>query len=78
MQEWQTVAALTLMAGMAMPLGVWIAQAERLGANWLETELRHGIIAFGGGAMLSDFVPEALALGAAFAHGGSGGHLLIH
>ncbi|RTQ99137.1 ZIP family metal transporter [Halomonas nitroreducens] len=128
MDAWQTVVALTLMAGMAMPLGGWIALEERIGPRWLETELRHGIIAFGGGAllsavalvlvpngvddltvgtalawflagglafmgldillnisgasasqlaaMLSDFLPEALALGAAFAYGGSGGILL--
>ncbi|MDR5868467.1 ZIP family metal transporter [Halomonas koreensis] len=128
MDAWQTVATLTLMAGMAMPLGGWIALEERIGPRWLETELRHGIIAFGGGALLSavalvlvpdslgdlamapalgwflagglafmgldillhrsgtsasqlaamlaDFVPEALALGAAFAYGGHGGPLL--
>ncbi len=128
MDAWQEVALLTLVAGMAMPLGGWVAQEERIGPNWLETELRHGIIAFGGGALLSavalvlvpdgvddlgvgaalawfmagglafmaidvaldrngasasqltamltDFVPEALALGAAFAYGGSGGMLL--
>ncbi|MDN3555757.1 ZIP family metal transporter [Halomonas maura] len=128
MDAWQAVVALTLMAGMAMPLGGWIALEERIGPRWLETELRHGIIAFGGGALLSavalvlvpngvddlavgpalawflagglafmgldillhlsgasasqlaamlaDFLPEALALGAAFAYGGSGGALL--
>lgn len=128
MDAWQMVATLTLMAGMAMPLGGWIALEERIGPRWLETELRHGIIAFGGGALLSavalvlvpdslgdlamapalgwflaggmafmgldillhrsgtsasqlaamlaDFVPEALALGAAFAYGGHGGPLL--
>ncbi|MBB3140521.1 ZIP family metal transporter [Halomonas organivorans] len=128
MEAWHEVVILTLMAGMAMPLGGWIAQEERIGANWLETELRHGIIAFGGGAllsavalvlvpnsfddlpplpavawflagglafmgldialnrsgasasqlsaMLSDFLPEALALGAAFAYGGGSGVLL--
>ncbi|MFG6178693.1 ZIP family metal transporter [Halomonas sp. THAF12] len=128
MEAWHEVVILTLMAGMAMPLGGWIAQEERIGPNWLETELRHGIIAFGGGAllsavalvlvprsfdalalgpavgwflagglafmgldialnrsgasasqlaaMLSDFIPEALALGAAFAYGGGSGVLL--
>lgn len=128
MDAWQTMVALTLMAGMAMPLGGWIALEEHIAPRWLETELRHGIIAFGGGAllsavalvlvpngvddlsvgsalawfvagglafmgldillnirgasasqlaaMLSDFLPEALALGAAFAYGGSGGILL--
>lgn len=128
METWQTVAALTLMAGMAMPLGGWLAKIECIPIDWLENELRHGIIAFGGGAllaavalvlvpdalpdlsmaaalagfiagglafmgldlalarrgtsasqlaaMLADFVPEALALGAAFAQGGTGGVLL--
>lgn len=122
MQDWQTVVVLTLMAGMAMPLGGWLAGVVRLGPAWLDNELRHAIVAFGGGAllsavalvlvpegsaelsaglavvwllagglgfmgldvwlqrsgtqasqlaaMLSDFVPEALALGAAFALGG--------
>jgi ZIP family zinc transporter len=128
MQAWQTVVMLTLMAGMAMPLGGWLSSVGRLGPAWLDNELRHGIVAFGGGALLSavalvlvpegsaelsagvavawllagglafmgldvwlqrsdtqasqlaamlaDFVPEALALGAAFALGGEGGVLL--
>lgn len=126
--NWQAVVVLTLMAGMAMPVGAWAAWKERIDIPWLESELRHGIIAFGGGALLSavalvlvpdslpdlslgsaaawflaggiafmaldvmlarsgssasqlaamlaDFVPEALALGAAFAYGSSGGMLL--
>ena len=128
MDAWQTVIVLTLMAGMAMPMGAWLARVECIPIDWLENELRHGIIAFGGGALLSavalvlvpdslpaldiatatacfvagglafmaldialhrsgtsasqlaamlaDFVPEALALGAAFAHGSSGSLLL--
>nr|WP_298142150.1 divalent cation transporter [uncultured Pseudomonas sp.] len=122
------VVAYTLLAGMAMPLGAGIASAERIRPRWLESELRHGVIAFGGGAllaavalvlvpqaivrfeptaaalwfcaggaafmgldillyrmkttasqmaaMLTDFVPESLALGAAFAHGGQSAALL--
>ncbi|WP_136247089.1 ZIP family metal transporter [Halomonas borealis] len=128
MDAWEKVIALTLLAGMAMPLGGGIARVVRLGPHGLENELRHGIVAFGGGAllsavalvlvpdgvealelgpamlcflagglafmgidialnrsgasasqlvaMLSDFVPEALALGAAFAYGGGSGVLL--
>lgn len=109
---------LTLIAGIAMPVGAAIAGIERIRPQWLEREVRHSVIAFGGGtllaavalvlvpegivnlsllvivacfagggiafmlldmllaatetpasqlvAMLSDFVPEALALGAAF------------
>ncbi|MDV2081148.1 ZIP family metal transporter [Marinobacter xestospongiae] len=119
---------LTLMAGMAMPLGAAIASVERIRPRWLETEVRHSVIAFGGGAllaavalvlvpegtsnlpvaaivacfaaggitfmlldrwlaangtpasqlvaMLSDFVPEALALGATFSISSEGGVLL--
>lgn len=119
---------LTLLAGLAMPLGATIASVERIHPRWLESEVRHSVIAFGGGAllaavalvlvpdgtanlrlpaiigcfvaggavfmlldrwltangtpasqlvaMLSDFVPEALALGATFAVSSQGGMLL--
>ncbi len=119
---------LTLVAGIAMPVGAAIAVLERIRPRWLETEIRYTIIAFGGGAllaavalvlvpeatphlplpmtvicfasggiafmlldiqlarnstpvnqliaMLSDFVPEALALGASFAASKTGGLLL--
>lgn len=111
-----------------MPIGASIAAVERIGPRWLETEVRHGVIAFGGGAllsavalvlvpqgvsnlssflvtacfsaggiifmaidirlaanntpfsqltaMLSDFVPEALALGATFTFSRDAGLLL--
>ncbi|MDA7920568.1 hypothetical protein N9B73_02330 [Verrucomicrobiales bacterium] len=119
---------LTLLAGVSMPVGAAIAAAENIRPYWLENELRHGVIAFGGGAllsavalvlvpegsedlttewmaffffaggiafmaldeflsrlkgsvsqlvaMLSDFIPEALALGAAIALGSSSAILL--
>ena len=122
------VILLTAAAGAAIPLGGLLAQIERIQPKWLEQELRHAVIAFGGGilisavalvlvpegvkglplmtvvssmflggvvfclldvaisraktsaaqmvAMLSDFLPEALALGAVFAKGGSLGVLL--
>lgn len=128
MSEWLLIIVLTLGAGLSMPLGALLARIEHLHPQWLEQELRHSIIAFGGGAllsaialvlipegsaklsitetaiyfalgglafmaldrlldylkspasqlaaMLSDFIPEALALGAAFAEGGSAGILL--
>ncbi|NRA83983.1 MAG: divalent cation transporter, partial [Gammaproteobacteria bacterium] len=123
-----TVIALTLISGLAMPAGALLANIGRIHPNWLDQEFKHGVIAFGGGAllsavalvlvpqgieglsmfwaavyfcgggfafmaidillyrlntpasqlaaMLSDFIPEALALGAAFAMGGSSGFLL--
>jgi ZIP family zinc transporter len=119
MDEWIQIVLLTLMAGLAMPAGAMLARAEHLLPCWLDNELRHWVVAFGGGAllsavalvlvpegikdlsvpivalcfgggglafmgldrwlassktpasqlaaMLSDFIPEALALGAAFA-----------
>ena len=55
---------LTLFAGLAMPLGALIAHFERITPEWLETELMHGITAFGGGALLSAIslvlVPEGI------------------
>ncbi len=128
MSEWLLIVVLTLSAGLSMPIGALLARIEHIRPQWLEQELRHSIIAFGGGAllsaialvlipegsakltipetaiyfalggfafmaldrlldylkspasqlaaMLSDFIPEALALGAAFAEGGSAGILL--
>ncbi|MGE4534317.1 ZIP family metal transporter [Halomonas sp.] len=122
------IVVLTLIAGLAMPLGASLAAVERIRPFWLENELRHAVIAFGGGAllaavalvlvpegmhglppwavvasfvsgsllfmlldmrlaandtqlsqlvaMLSDFVPEALALGAAFTFSESAGLLM--
>lgn len=121
MEHWLVIVLLTLAAGMAMPAGALLARIENLRPRWLEDELRHAVVAFGGGAllsavalvlvpegnaalsivpaslcfaagglafmaldrtlarsntpasnlaaMLSDFVPEALALGAAFGGG---------
>lgn len=128
MADWLTIIVLTTMAGLAIPAGALLASVERIQPRWLEEELRHSIVAFGGGAllsavalvlvpdgmealaigwgapcfaaggltfmaldrwlaksetaasnlaaMLSDFVPEAIALGAAFAVGRSTGFLL--
>ncbi|AOE49179.1 ZIP family metal transporter [Kangiella sediminilitoris] len=128
MSEWLLIVILTLVAGLTMPLGAFIANIESIRPHWLEKEFRHSVIAFGGGAllsaialvlvpegsarlsnletvvyfalggiafmaldrllaylnspagqlaaMLSDFIPEALALGAAFAQGGTAGMLL--
>ncbi len=65
MEESIKVVTLTLMAGLAMPLGASVASVERIKQDWLETELRHGILAFGGGALLSAvalvLIPEGIA-----------------
>jgi len=53
MNEITQLILLTLGAGLAMPIGAVIASAERIHSNWLETEFRHTVIAFGGGALLS-------------------------
>lgn len=124
---WTTIILATL-AGAAIPIGAVLAKFEHIRPSWLESEFRHGVIAFGGGALLSavalvlvpesvgrlngwwvalammlgglgfglldavlakargsvsqliamlaDFIPEALALGAMFAVSGQGGLLL--
>jgi ZIP family zinc transporter len=64
MDEWLKVTLLTLMAGLAMPAGAILAWFERIRPRWLENELRHGVIAFGGGALLAAvalvLVPEGM------------------
>lgn len=116
------------LAGAMIPLGGWLARQEHIRPDWLRTDFRHAVIAFGGGALLSavvfvlipegqahvgpvavigwiaagailmslvdrqlersgtsqaqlvamlaDFIPEALALGAVFANGGNAAVLL--
>jgi len=58
------VVGLTLLAGLAMPLGAWVASHEHIQTKWLQQELRHGVIAFGGGTLLSALalvlVPEGI------------------
>lgn len=64
MAEWMQITALTLAAGLAMPIGAALASVERIRPRWLESELRHTIIAFGGGALLAAvslvLVPEGI------------------
>ncbi|MGE0652926.1 MAG: ZIP family metal transporter [Alphaproteobacteria bacterium] len=72
--------ALALLAGAGMPIGGVLAAIERIRPRWLEDELRHGIIAFGGGLLLSAvalvLIPEGLRhlgpveAGSAFLGGG--------
>ncbi len=54
-----------LLAGLAMPMGAFIARIEHFQSDWFEAEFRHLVIAFGGGALLSAvalvLVPEGMA-----------------
>lgn len=60
-----TLLGMSLAAGIAMPIGAIAARFEHIQAQWLESEFRHGVIAFGGGALLSAvaliLVPEGMA-----------------
>lgn len=56
---------LASIAGLAIPAGAALAMIERLLPRWHEDELRHGIVAFGAGALLSAvalvLIPEGSA-----------------
>ena len=41
------------LAGVFIPLGGFLARVERIRPLWLERDLRHGVIAFGGGALMA-------------------------
>ncbi|WP_240652439.1 ZIP family metal transporter [Alexandriicola marinus] len=53
-------------AGLMIPLGGYLASIERIQPRWLEQEVRHSVMAFGGGILISAvgfvLVPEGLAL----------------
>jgi len=59
-----TIFTLTLLAGMAMPIGALLASIKTKKSAWFENEFRHSITAFAGGALLSAvalvLVPEGV------------------
>ncbi len=50
---------LALLAGITIPLGGLLARFEHIRPDWLESEFRHSVISFGGGAL---FAAVALVL----------------
>ncbi len=55
----------TTLAGACIPLGAGLAHIEHIRPRWLEEELRHFVIAFGGGVLVGAvalvLVPEGIA-----------------
>ena len=51
--DWVAVIVLTVGAGITMPLGAALGRFESLRPYWMENDLRHAVIAFGGGALLA-------------------------
>jgi len=60
-----TVIIASLLAGLAMPLGAALASIEKIKSMDTQQEFSHGVMAFGGGALLSAIalvlVPEGIA-----------------
>lgn len=58
------IVLLTTAAGICIPIGGVLASFEHVHSQWLEKELRHFIIAFGGGILLGAvaivLVPEGI------------------
>ncbi|PIW30090.1 MAG: divalent cation transporter [Rhodobacterales bacterium CG15_BIG_FIL_POST_REV_8_21_14_020_59_13] len=74
------VILLALLAGSTIPIGATLALEDRIHPDWMTTEFRHGVMAFGGGVLIaavalvlvpegSDRMPPFAAL-ASFAAGG--------
>lgn len=65
MKEIAAILLVTIDAGSCIPLGGYIASFEHIRARWLEQELRHFLIALGGGILLGAvavaLVPEGIA-----------------
>ena len=71
----------TTLAGACIPVGAGLARIEHIRPRWLEEELRHFVIAFGGGVLVgavalvlvpegSDRLPQPLAVVALMLAGG--------
>jgi ZIP family zinc transporter len=64
MPEYINIIILTCLAGLCIPVGGMIASVESIRPYWLEKELRHFLIAFGGGILLGAvaivLVPEGM------------------
>lgn len=80
MSDLALAALYATLAGVTMPLGALAARIENLHPAWLETELRHSVIAFGGGVLFAAIalvlVPEGMArlgVAASLAAFGAGG-----
>lgn len=65
MSQATLIIALTAAAGLCMPIGGLLASLEHIRPRWLETELRHFIIAFGGGLLLGAVFQVLLPQGTA-------------
>ena len=64
MDDIYSILFFTIAAGACIPIGGFIASFERIQSKWLEQELRHFIIAFGGGILVGAvavvLVPEGM------------------
>lgn len=65
MPAWLQLSLIALTAGSAMPLGGFLASRKNVLPRWLEAELRHTIVAAGGGVLIAAvalvLVPEGSA-----------------
>lgn len=64
MEDVQRIILLTFVAGACIPVGGLVAHLFQIRPNWLDNELRHFIIALGGGILLGAvilvFIPEGI------------------
>ncbi|MFE8072425.1 divalent cation transporter [Marinobacteraceae bacterium S3BR75-40.1] len=51
--DWFRLLGLSILAGAAIPIGAAIGRFRWIHREWLEQEMRHGVIAFGGGVLLA-------------------------
>lgn len=53
MSPFATMLIYTTASGFCIMVGGWLARFERIQSRWLEQELRHSVIAFGGGILIA-------------------------
>ncbi len=65
MMEWFNIVWMSAAAGLCIPVGGFIASREHIHSDWLEKELRHFVIALGGGILIGAvalvLIPEGIS-----------------
>jgi ZIP family zinc transporter len=73
----ETMLLFTTLAGACILVGGLVANVERIHPEWLEKELRHSVIAFGGGVLISAVALVLVPIGSELFASAAGSSLVL-